>query len=489
MQAASDILQHKRQRLIDSAPAESQAGLRILLQAVTGRAGSQQGSAEPAQRLEWLQRALRSFEPAMRSVHARDPEWWRPFIADPVKRLRADLQTGEARRRVDDAMLIDDENAIELPREELNDETAEAYGQTLVPGIDRLVSALTMLGDKIQSLESKEFERAFREIAKDWDLGRLRFERLTQSKIIEIQSTLLLLRGYLTIPDAWEKAKQAEDRIGKIDSYAQLVENTVGFVGSCASLTATVGASVAKAAGHARLGRQLLEFSASSALKLGKVLSVIELVYGACKILAGESFYDRLDGAMHMGIGGASLGLVSQATKGRVLAGPLSVALAVGYVEWQALMAAHGQFQVSKAVGRLQPAFELLVDSAGRIREASIHLTKAGLLLEREEDPAKQEALGRVVEEATHTLTRIVDTFLDSCTPRAGVGSAPGTEFHLWGAFASLLALRGDVASPEEALRKAHLVITKIGEVLDDAPDHVRLSMGLTRSSSEETEP
>ena len=55
----------------------------------------------------------------------------------------------------------------------------------------------------------------------------------------------------------------------------------------------------------------------------------------------------------------------------------------------------------------------------------------------------------------------------------------PGENPHLREAFAPLLSLRGRVESPEAALHRTNLVLTRIGEVLHDAGNHVRLSMGL----------
>jgi len=93
-----------------------------------------------------------------------------------------------------------------------------------------------------------------------------------------------------------------------------------------------------------------------------------------------------------------------------------------------------------------------------------------------------QEALSRVVQESTSHLSATVDEFLDACVRGKQVSrTEPGENPHLRDAFAPLLSLRGPVQDPEAALHKANLVLTRIGEVLRDAGNYVRLSMGLHR--------
>ncbi len=487
MQVAADVVQNRQRRLIDSAPQRARAALELLHQATVGTLQRERGSAplEPSQRLDHLDRALRGLEEAMRAVHASDPGWFRAEFAEHVERLRGDIQVDVARERVDRAVLLPGEKAaVEVPKEGLSDETAAAYSQVVLPSIDKLIATYTMLNEQIIRVGHERFHHLFAEMQKGWDSGMLRMERSRfkdAGSIVTAQSALFLIKGLLSAPHAWEHASHAEGVVGKLESYTHLVQVAIETVGGLATLSAAIGACVVKLAGDLRLATQMMGFASLGTLTLANVVAAVELVHGILLVANPKASADqKLQGAVQIGLGLAWFG--GTLLKAPKVGGAISALLAVGYLEWQLSMAAHAHVSSTLVVAGLRPRFEYMADHAVSIRTSADTLIKAGLLLERESDPAKQEALSRVVQESTSHLSATVDGFLDACVRGKQVSpTEPGENPHLREAFAPLLSLRGPVQDPQAALHKANLVLTRIGEVLHDAANYVRLSMGLDR--------
>jgi hypothetical protein len=499
LQAAADIVQNKERRLIAAAPASARAALELLYKAAVGSSsqGSAQprGQAQPSERLAWLDQSLHGLEAAMRIVYATGPEnqeWFRSQLSSHVEKLRNEIRVDAARDRVDQATLLPGQSkVVEVPKGGLTDETAAEYGQALLPSIDKLIATYATLNEQVVRLGHHRFEHIFDEMKEGWDSGMLRMERnrfKDVGSIVTAQSALFLLKGILSAPHAWEHAKHAETVIGKIESYTHLVGVAIETVGGLATLSMAIGACVLKLDGQLQLATGLMGAAGHATLKLANVIAAVEFVHGIMQMANPKSSAEeKIEGAVQFGtslswLGGVVLEKAFDVTGATAVGGAVSTAIVAAYLYWQVLMASHVYVSSTIAVAGLRPRFEYMVEHSARIRGGADHLIKAGLLLEKESDPAERQALCAVVREATRDLNSTVDYFLDACLRGKQVSpNEPGENPHLRAAFAPLQALRGPVDEPQAALQKAHTVLGRIGQVLDDAGNYVRLSMGLDR--------
>jgi hypothetical protein len=469
MQIAADIVDKRRRDLIEQAPLGARVALELLYAATVGR-NKTAGDATPAQRREWLQAAVQGLTPARILVLGNDAEWVRLRIDAPVETLVHDIDLEGARQRVDQAHLVAGrDEVVEVPESGVTEATAPQHAEALLASIESLDGALATLKEHVLLIDDDELERELEAMAK----GKGRW-RLRDASIIGVQSTLMALKGALSLPDAWDQAKQADGAFGKVGSYAELVQAGIETVGGIATFAAAMSSCVAKLGGRPELAARLLGMAGGASLKLGSVLAIVEGVRGFCTLLDSDSTRDeRLEAVVDLGV--ASLTVLGASTAG--------LAVGAGYQLWKANMALHAQASSALAQAGLQPRWVAIAERGVGIRHQADHLIKAGLLLEHETDPAERALLAQVVKEAVHSLNSSVDSFLNDCIRGREVSRhEPGENPHLRAAFASVVGLRGEVNGADAALHKASLVLGKINEVLDDKENFVRLSMGLDRA-------
>jgi hypothetical protein len=424
-----------------------------------------------ADRIALFDTAVRKLEPLARDVERNDEfaRWWvEDTFRRDVGRRRAELTNAAARERVDRAILSPDHREVaEVPTGPLDDGTADKYAAALRPTMKTLHRSLGL------------FEKTLAHIEPD---AETRHHTLG-TRVGASMDALSLYLNLLETKHAWHEATTAHGAAERFTSYTELVKAALETTEQATKVATCVAGTVANLRKQPEVAAKLFGLGEHLAKGLGPVIAVIEIVHGFALISdPNANATQMLDGTMAITTGG--LGVVGAVVEAPAL-GTASLLIGAGYMLWRLDMALHLKVRADLAIAGLAPIFNAMADDAAGIRACGDRLVKAMLLLAREPDPVQQVELSRVVVQYTEALDSAVDAFLDSCKFGDGFGARPGANPHLRKAFADLVPLRGRSASADGALQKAHRVGVRLRLVFEDAPNYVRLSMGLDRAVPE----
>jgi Domain of unknown function (DUF4157) len=458
LRAASDIVQNRSRRLIGSSPGH-EAVLGVLWGATVGR-GVDGAEIDGRGRLKLFEEAMAGLRPAIAAIKS-DPEgvsWLEEHLDPGVERLRGEIQYQIASQRVDRAAIVGERAVVEDTAE-----SARAHAPLIRAQIQKQISTLALLNEIAVRLNEHEIKHAAKEMmkghvppaGKSWsDPGLL----------AHLQGVLYLADGWLTLTDEElpHHLAEIEGVAGHVASYAHLVKAVVELVGGTVSVGATFASIIARRAGQAGYAAQAAGLARMGLLTASTVVSAVEIVWGIAVLCDSHATPEEKDKAI-LGIGMGTAGLVG-AVKGSAVGGPLSVAVLTTYLELKLMAHLYASANHDIIGGWMSKAFENISGQGRTIAAAGDELAKAGLLLEQEKDPAQQQALGRVQENAAARLGSCIDHFIDDCQPRtyaAGVARYPGAFTILREVFAPIMGLGGKKA-PQDASAAGAKVLDRI---------------------------
>lgn len=466
--AAYQVFETGQSGPIFAAPTRTYGALSRLYIAVSGKSLIDTSDVAPATRLAMLDQAVDALAPAAAALSRDQPEWVDWHYASRIAPVRAKLVAMVAhdrtRKRIDSAMLVPGTtDVIELPTAPLDRDNAAAYVEVLTPTIGKTIAT----GTKLLKIVNKTAKSAGADHTDLHALGTALAGLNAYQALLETQEALS------------DPARPGDGAAKQTASYAELVKAALHATEAAVGLTAHVGAWVAKLQGNVDAAEHLLHAAKGIGKTLGALVNVAEVVHGVAVLCDPDaSSVNRLDAVVEISVGGLGLvGLVAPK------AGVASSLVGLGYAMWKLDMALHAKIASDYTIARLVPRLENMASHASGIRRRADVLIKACQLRDHETDAGERANLDAAVVELTRELDSAVDHYLDACVALRNDISLerPGTNPYLRDAFAQLLSLRGHSAGPDAALGKAVAVVAKIIEVLDDAQNYVRQTMGLDR--------
>jgi hypothetical protein len=380
-------------------------------------------------------------------------------------RLLAHEEALAARKRVDDATLDVSNKIIDVPTEPLDDRNARRYAAAL----DSTIVKVIKNANKVTSAFEKVVKRAGDKLDDTPELAHT----ITVLKVIKLS---------IDLPDAVERLNHHSDDVGEtIRDYAHFVKVGIDTAALATKLTAKLGATLATRAKNIELARQFTKIAKDVPQILGGVASAAEAIQGIVQLADPDSsLSERIDGVVAATTG--ILGVISALGKAPGI-GLVATGISGLYEGMKRLLVFQAEVSRVIVVAGLVPRFDELVSSAIEIQRGSETLVKACQFHDQATDDRQRTAFETVVVNATRELDSEVDGFLYKCVRIATEVSAtkPGENPHMREKFAPLRSLRGASATPEAALGKALAVVNTIIDVLDDAPNYVRLGVGLDR--------
>ncbi len=406
-------------------------------------------------------------------------------ILGPIDRMRAKISGGVAmdamRDRVGAAVRVGD-HVVEVPDAALSAETAAQYADVLAPTIDKLVVSSTVISEQLVRLKHKQLEELFKDMRELKGPGLQEIGRgslHSPTFLTDVLSVLMAAKGKLAFGHAIDEAHKAHGAT-KVAAYVHSVQSAIEMVGGVTTLMASIAAGIAKQMHRFSLAAQLRGVAGEVLLKLGLIISGVELIHSVVTLFnPNASLDEKVDAAV---AGAGALTWIVAAEAGESVAGGLITAGLTGVYLHQKLFVASYTLVAARLVGPgLVSLFQSVADSANTIAQRMEFLIKAGLMLEQEKDPEKRRLLGSVVKDATQSLDQGVNGFLAECeNPGFSSSSLPGINPHLRAALAPVLPLKSvEAKSPEQALRKARAVLERIQWTFDNAENIFRESMGL----------
>jgi hypothetical protein len=447
-----DLLQYETSRLLGDAPGKYRVGLENLYQALAGRHLDRKKIAG-RERRELFDVAVLGLRPVL--ARAKDSQ--RAFL----RRKRVELLREEADDRIESSIIVDNK-LVEIP----DDRHPREQAALLRTHLPKLIQTLQIANEQLVRLGHHELKEALEELEKGGHGNAF-------SRLAALQGLLALADGWLTLTDE-ELQKELTHIHGVLPgvaTYTELVKAIVEISGGAVTLTALLGAAVAKAAGESATAAAAMQVAGEVGHLLGNVVAGIEIVHGIFVLLDPKATASQKERAAFGVAAGGAWFLSGGPASFAVVATYLELKL-VAYLYWQGALGINTMF--------MREAFEYMQDHGGTMARAAERLARAGLLLQEERDPLKARALAEVQTQNSQMLATVMDDFLQHSVPggkdmgfgQSGIASYPGNYSILAEVFAPLQGLRGIKSGPALAaaakavLEKITWCLTHAGEIV-----------------------
>lgn len=429
--AAADIVQHERRKLIAGTPPRFHAALELLYAAVCGRKGYDLMPGE--EQVQDLDAAIVLLEPAL-SVFRKDHEdavWLAEQLMQHVTAKRSSARYLRAMDRVDNAMRIDGK-LVEIP----SDNEPQKQAAVLRQQIHKLAPKMLEINEQVLRANEHGIEKEAETLLEGKDKGH----KLTAGSLVQLQATLWLVDGFLTLSDEefQHELKHVQGVFNGVATYSELVKVATELLGTSLVTTASFAGVLAKLAGDSSSAALCAGVARSAGMAFGKVIAGVEIVHGIF-VLADPhaSAQKKMDAAA--GVASGSAWFAGLQAGGAATGFAASTAIILGYAELK--YAAHLYWQASLGLTNLfmRRTLETLQREGASIARAADRVAKVREIIETETDAQNASDLQRVHENLVKDLAHTIDYFLDDAAPHAfesGVAQYPG----VWPIFLELFA-------------------------------------------------
>jgi hypothetical protein len=294
--AAADIVQHGRRNQIAGAPARFRSALELLYAAVT--ANNHLGGADQVQ---YLDAAMATLEPAV-SVFRHDHDdavWLDEQLMQSVASRRSSARYTRAIDRVDNSLRIDGVT-VEMP----NDGEPRKQAALIHQEIQKLAPEMLEINEQVLRAAHHGIEHEAEKLLEGEGKGR----KLGAGSLVELQATLWLVDGFLTLSDEefqHELAHVQGVRNG-IATYSELVKVATELLAGSLVTTAAFAGALAALAGDATSAALCTGVARSAGMLFGNIIAGVEIVHGVFVLLDPHaSAQKKLDAAAGVASGSA----------------------------------------------------------------------------------------------------------------------------------------------------------------------------------------
>jgi len=293
-----------------------------------------------------------------------------------------------------------------------------------------LADTAAILGDQALRTGEKELEKQVDEMEHGGSAQWGRYATLAQ-----VQAGASLLSGVLGLTDEemWKELREG-GLAAQVGSALELTSYLVKTAGSMRSLTATWAWALAKRAGNAELETAAAALAQDTALKTGMAVTLVELAHDLAVLLNADATGGQKEDAvgdlgsnaswivgkaadrMSRPMFGMSRSLISESTAEAIegVTTPLTAAVFVSYQELRLMAWAYDSARMGLASG-MSRALKMMNLHGRHIATTATQLATAGVLLAREHDHEKRDALGRVRDQLNLQLAGEIEAFLNDC--------------------------------------------------------------------------
>lgn len=468
-----DILKYGTSRLIDGS-GRHQPALEKLFQAIEGhRIGKTKEKIPGRERMQMFDEAILDLRPVL--AHATDAQ------RAALQARRTTLLRAEADDRVEHVRGI--EKIAQIP----DDGHPREQAAVLHVALPQLIQTLHAANEQLERLAHHSHhvhEEVLKHLKEEGHEAEI-------SKIGTLQGVLNLADGWLTLNDEElqrELAKNHEGPLGRAKTFTELIKVIVELTSGGVTLTATLGAAIAKATGETATAAAAMEVAGSVGSALGSVVSAVEIVHGIFVLLDSESTREQKERAV-VGIAQGGAWFIGKRAGGAVVGASASLALTLGYLEAKYFANLYWQSALGINTALLREVFEFMQSSGGGIARAADKFAGASILLQEEKDPIKVKPLADIQAENQQLLTTQIDWFLQHCLPGGkdmGWGQTggifwPGNVTILAEVFAPLQPLRNVKSGSALALAAAQIIerivwcLTHANEIIVASTRHKHL--------------
>lgn len=507
-----DVLFQTSSRLITDTSDPYQAAFANLFAALAGHDLQRRrlGGEERRERFDAAVLALA--EPL---AHASDDQ------RGALSRWRTKLFAEEAGDRVAHAVVIEGK-VIEVSDAAHPEEQAEAL-RAVVP---ELIKTLMLANEQLHRLgegNNEAYEHAIQAIEKDPRYEHLEglLEQIEKdfhrpSTVVHtigaLQALLGTIDGWLTLNDKGfgEHLKEVHGTLKGVETFVELIKVTVELGIGSAAMTAVLAWGIAMAAGDTALAGSALSVAGALGGSLANAVAAIEIVHGILVLFDPHASAEAKEEAA-VGVASGSAWFIGRGIGGAAVGGPASLSVVGGYLLMKVAAALYWQGALGINAMLMSQTFEYMRQYGESFARVGDEAARAALLLKKERDPRKAQALADALASYESMLAVGLEDFLDHARPAGAKdmgwpgGSAipsPGNVTILAEAFEPLQRYRGVKSGSALAEGAAHVLeritwcllhaneievaSTKRNRHLDDVVDKREAAREGSRASREE---
>lgn len=396
LHVASDILMHRRGRMLDTVSSKYRPTLYGLLQAI--RLHKQPPATERLEKLEAATALLNTLKD-----YTSDPDWFEYYIARSLRSNRKNIQYTLAMERTENAVLVGDNKVME--QKELEDPAK--LMELLEVRRGTMLSTLNALMGQVHKIEAspklrKEADKFIKEAGLDSDKFSV---DMVKGLVLELSPIKKLDMGLYK--------GENKDKSAKRDGWTTTAETTKMVLISIKNMQVVLkNASeivyvVARVSKNPQLAKTALDLSdgvgsmlagssatgakgLSTALKIGgHLLTAVEIIHSIAVLLDPTASTDqKVDAAV--GGAGAVVGIASA---------PLGAAIGITWLQVKFMAASYWELRASFAQYAVNKAAETMQYIGDSLSKKLDELAKAKLLLEKETDPEQIEAMDKLINQ------------------------------------------------------------------------------------------
>jgi hypothetical protein len=469
LELAREVLdEESRDKELAAAPADYVNAL-LELRDAKGKHGSSKFSA--TERLAKLDAAMAGLAPVIAAYRDVDggPEWVQDHVLQRVAWLTDDLKQAQARARVENSIRVGPDKIFELP------DDPHEQGRVLHAAIQKLLPTIAKVNEQVLRVDHHLIEHQAEEMVIE---GEAHNGKLKTGSLVELQNTLVVIDGFLTLTDEefTKKLHEVQTEWKAVATYAELVKAVTEVAGGALAMTFSGVSLLARAVGDPASATIASGASRAIGLHLGNIIAGIELVHGFATMFdSTASRQERIDGGVDAA--GSAAWLIGKRFSVGVGASA-SGAIFLGYAELKWMLNEFWATSHAIVAAQMRGPFERIEWAAESIATKSDLLVKAGMLLRDEQNTAKATELKRVEATYAASLGGAVDGLISDCRPRRTVGG----EMHYPGEFSLLREVFAPVmkhehaTTPEAATEAAKVALERITWSLAHAEDIVNVA-------------
>ncbi len=435
-------------------------------------------------------------------------------------RWRTKLFAEEAGDRVAHSVVVEGK-VVEVSDEAHPDEEAEALREV----VPKMVETLMLANEQLHRLgegNNEAYEHAIEAIEKDPRYEHLE-ELLEQiekdfhrpSTVVHtigaLQALLGTIDGWLRLNDRdfAEHLNEIHGTLKGVESFVELIKVTVELGIGSAAMTAVLAWGIAMAAGDTALAGSALSVAGALGGGLANAVAAVEIVHGILVLFDPHASAEQKEEAA-VGVASGSAWFIGRGIGGAAVGGPASLAVVGGYLLMKVAASLYWQGALGINAMLMGQTFEYMRQYGESFARVGDEAARAALLLEKERDPRKAQALAEALGSYESMLAIGLEDFLDHARPAGAKdmgwpgGSAipsPGNVTILAEAFEPLQRYRGVKSGSALAEAGAHVLeritwcllhaheievaSTKRNRHLDDVVDRREASTEGSRASRE----
>jgi hypothetical protein len=382
-----DVLKGHKRLIEDYAPAQYKPAMWTLL-GLYNSGGKGRAGREDFDRIE------KELAPIL--AHAPGGEY--EDVPGGMARLRTSVISSEARDRVDNTMLIQEDGqkkAVEIP----DDRHPHEQGAVLQAQLPKLVAGLKATLERVHVVGEH--------VINEHTMGG-KGEGALKGLEGAIH-VLTIAEGFLKLTDEefQHELTHIKGVMNGVGTYSELVKVVLEMSSASLGLTFQLGGVIAKLAGNEVVEHAMEHAGQAVGKTLGKVVAGVEIVHGLATLFdSSKSRDERIGGGIEIAAGVATLATGSSLGALPIM-GPYMLLKAAAYL--------YSEAAIGWEVGTLKPVFEHMQQEAAGFARASEQIAIAGMLGVGEKDAERKAAMAAEEKRLITNLGTSLDSFLAEC--------------------------------------------------------------------------